>query len=102
MDIHNNNIVNVTNNYNYPGKVCSRCKIYKSFEEYHKDKSMKDGARSCCKLCSKEYRKLYYQNNQEKEKETAKLYRETHQEEVKELKKYREIRIKIRQKSGLN
>ena len=37
-------------------KVCSKCKESKGLEEFNKDKNHKDGLRSQCKSCIKEYR----------------------------------------------
>ena len=87
-------------------KVCTTCKLEKSFEEFRKNKLTKDGYKSQCKLCvsitdklyreahnndilkkQKEWRKLnkdkktssnkkWSENNKEHIKEKAKLYRE--------------------------
>ena len=35
-------------------KVCTRCKVDKSFTEYHKHPDRKDGLQSWCKNCQKE------------------------------------------------
>ena len=40
-------------------KVCSKCGEEKSISEFHKDKSTKDGLKSYCKSCAKEYKKAY-------------------------------------------
>ena len=32
-------------------KVCSKCKVVKSVDEYNKDKSKKNGIKSQCKEC---------------------------------------------------
>lgn len=34
------------------GKVCTKCKQWKPLEEYHKDKTKKDGRKSQCKECT--------------------------------------------------
>ena len=38
------------------GKVCTKCGVWKPLEEFNKDKTHKDGRRSDCKECQKEYR----------------------------------------------
>ena len=38
-------------------KVCSKCKVEKDESEFGKDKGKKNGIRSECKECRKEYRK---------------------------------------------
>ena len=43
-------------------KICTKCKIEKSINEFYKDKSKKDGLESNCKEC----KKLFKQNNKEK------------------------------------
>jgi len=49
------------------GKTCTKCKVFKSFGEFHRNKEQKDGFRSACKSCVNEYnaansdkRKLYH------------------------------------------
>lgn len=49
------------------GKTCTKCNVFKSFGEFSRDKQKKDGFRSHCKSCDKEYNaanadkiKLYY------------------------------------------
>ena len=39
------------------GKVCTKCGVWKPLEEYHKDKTHKDGRRSQCKECASELNK---------------------------------------------
>lgn len=79
-------------------KICSKCKKRKSFSEFNKNKSKKDGYHNWCKDCRKkyrqshkkeikEYKKKYYQDHIEEIKE----YRESHKQEIKEYwQKYRE------------
>jgi hypothetical protein len=60
-------------------KKCSCCKIEKSIIEFYKNKSLKDGLSSQCKICYKQYheekkdiilkkQKIYYDKLKEKEK----------------------------------
>ncbi len=68
-------------------KICSKCKIPKSTDEFHKSKRDLNGIRSKCKEC----RVKDYQKNLEKELARFKKYRETHKEEARVFnKKYRE------------
>ena len=70
-----------------PLKKCSNCGELKSFSEFHKDKCSKDGLRSKCKKCRKEY----YENNKEKILKQKKEYRENNKEKILEYQKeYRE------------
>lgn len=88
-------------------KICGKCKIPKPLNEYHKDKTQKDGLNYKCKSCKKvhgdEYRKnnpdkiialnkKYYENNKdyfqsEERKEYKKQYNEVEENKVK-IKKY--------------
>lgn len=58
-------------------KICSKCGLEKDFLEYNKRKKAKDGIRTACKICEKQYtidnkekirdkKKIYYNNNKEK------------------------------------
>ena len=38
-------------------KRCSKCKQTKSFSEFYKDRTIKDGHRSHCKICCSQYQK---------------------------------------------
>ena len=85
-----------------PLKKCSKCGEWKPFSEFYKKKNTKDGLRSECKICRKEYyennkdqikeyREKYYENNKEKLKEINKKYYENNKEKLKEYQKeYRE------------
>lgn len=67
-------------------KVCSKCKVEQSVEEFCVDRKRKDGRYPYCKACRRsayqanksvilEDRKAYYQANQEKVKQTVSVYR---------------------------
>ena len=43
-------------------KICSKCKIEKSTEEFKKVKQNSDGLHSWCCECSKNYNKVYQKN----------------------------------------
>ena len=65
------------------GKVCSKCGMWKPLEEYCRDKSKKNGRRSECKECEKQYREA----NKERRKEYDKQWREGNKEYRKEYRK---------------
>jgi excinuclease UvrABC ATPase subunit len=68
-------------------KTCSKCKNLKSIKNFYKGKLYKDGYRSICKQCVKEYE----EENKEVKKEYLKNYKELHKENLKiKNKKYRE------------
>ena len=69
------------------GKVCAKCKVWKPLGEYNKNKNCKDGMRSECKKCQKEYNKQYRENNKERIKEVNKQWKENNKEYYKEYKK---------------
>ena len=69
------------------GKTCTKCKVFKSFGEFHRDKKRKDGFQFHCKSCVKEYQvanadrkkmydKRYYVANADKRKLHRKKYYE--------------------------
>jgi hypothetical protein len=59
-------------------KNCSRCKIKKSIDDFHKNKNCKDGRASRCKLCAKQA----YENNKEHILEQQKEYYSLNKERV--------------------
>jgi 5-methylcytosine-specific restriction endonuclease McrA len=77
-------------------KVCSKCHIEKSVEQFHKDK--KHGYYSSCKQCKKEYTeankvrkaeydKQYRDINRDKKSEQDKKYRQENKEKISEKNK---------------
>ena len=75
-------------------KKCSKCKKTKSINQFNKRKTSKDGYRSQCRQCEKQYRL----NNLAKFREYAKKYYNNNKDKVKEYreknKKYRLAWIK--------
>lgn len=63
-------------------KICNICNINKKIEEYHKDKTKKDGHRNKCKECSKKYLANYYRSNQNKIKKLNMIWRENNKEKI--------------------
>lgn len=75
-------------------KTCTKCKIEKSLNEFHKDKTTKDGLGPHCKLCVKrytdsrkeakaEYDRLNRLNNSERLCEQKRRYKQSLSEEQK-------------------
>jgi hypothetical protein len=65
-------------------KKCSKCQVLKDFNDFKKDKTLKCGYYSWCKLCTKEYRnanhsliynynKEYYLNNKDRIKKNRSI-----------------------------
>jgi len=46
-------------------KICSKCELSKSIEDFNKDKSRKDGLFPQCKVCKYSGSKIFYENNKE-------------------------------------
>ena len=75
-------------------KRCSKCGIEKGLSEFAKDNSRKDGYRSQCKACIKEYNDA----NKEKTKEYIKEYHKANKEKKREYYEVNKERIKEREK----
>lgn len=52
-----------------PGKICSKCKTFKSYNRYNKDCTKPDGYKPSCKSCRKIETQNYIKNNKDKIKE---------------------------------
>lgn len=63
-------------------KICTKCGIKKSLDEFNNDKQKKDGKRSRCINCTK----LYYVENKDVMNVQQKNYRDTHKEEIKQYR----------------
>ena len=61
-------------------KLCSKCSIIKSSDDFYKNKNSKDGLRSSCIKCGNDY-KL---SNESKIKEQIKEYNKKRKEQKKE------------------
>ena len=79
-------------------KTCSKCKIDKSREDFHKNRSYKDGLHYRCKLCrilrqrndiinNKEYVRQYYIKNKERISSYQKKYRQENKEKLRQRDK---------------
>jgi predicted RNA-binding Zn-ribbon protein involved in translation (DUF1610 family) len=71
----------------YTEKECPKCGEVKLLKEFNTQKSAKDGLRWDCKKCQSKYRKQYYQDNKEEERESTKQWRSDNSKHVKEWKK---------------
>ena len=69
---------------NMESKICCNCKLLKTVNEFHKNKSKKDGLQETCKECRKlsaqknkeilsDYKKNWYQKNSEVRKKKANI-----------------------------
>ncbi|HUS49078.1 MAG TPA: hypothetical protein VMZ91_02880 [Candidatus Paceibacterota bacterium] len=72
-------------------KICTKCKIEKEIDDFHKDKNHKDGHSYICKQCKRGYWKKYSKENKEKLNKQCKKYREKNKDKRnKQSKKWRE------------
>lgn len=75
---------------NARGKTCTKCGEFKPFSEFHKKKSMKDGYRSACKMCTNAQNTAYRISNRDKCIESSRKYKEKNREKIrKSAEKYR-------------
>jgi len=94
-------------------KECQRCNTIKPFNEFHKDRKIKDGHSNWCKSCSYEYNKEYLQrpdikkrtaeykrkyqiDNKDDIAKAKKKYYQDHKEEIAEYNKERSQRPDIK------
>lgn len=55
-------------------KLCCKCKDFKSFDKFRRDKTRKDRLRSYCKNCSSEIDKLTYKKRRDQKLVEVKKY----------------------------
>jgi hypothetical protein len=83
-------------------KICSKCKIQHSIENFNKDKTRRGGLSYICKQCAIDKKNKYINNNKEKVLLSYKIYRENNKERILKTKKenyYKNIdKIKIYRK----
>ena len=70
-------------------KKCSKCDVVKPLDEFYKEKPRKDGHRSDCKECLKQYNSQYKHDNKEKISEQKKQYRQDNKKELNEYQRNR-------------
>ena len=72
-------------------KICTKCGVEKSLNQFKKNKLRKDGRTTKCKLCYKKYLREYNQENKEEISLTRKAYYEENKEIcLKRIKNYNE------------
>jgi hypothetical protein len=69
------------------GKVCSKCRQFKEFKGFYKNKSKSDGLHTYCKDCANKYTKKYHLEN--KEHVRGLIYKHHKQNPIYQIK-YRE------------
>lgn len=57
-------------------KICKKCNIKKSFDEFYNTQNTKDGKRGKCKICTDEYNNSWKKNNRERVNYLASIDRE--------------------------
>ena len=73
-------------------KVCKTCRTIKHITEFYKDKSRYDGYTYICKICNKDQREEYVEQNKDNISEHNKQYRELNKGKIAEhQKEYREL-----------
>lgn len=80
-------------------KICSKCHIEKTENEFSKDKRVSDGLQSICKECNRAYRKLFRKTNPRKIQQQNKEYNLKHQTEKQKYNKsyYQQNQNEIKQ-----
>lgn len=71
-------------------KQCTKCFVLKPLTEFNKDSRKRDGLRSYCRDCAKDYYKQYYNQNKQTCLESNRQWRNNNPERVKELAKNRD------------
>ena len=64
-------------------KVCNKCKVSKSFDEFAKDKSKSDGVQYTCRVCDSIRAKAYRAANKVKVAVSKSKYWEDHKDTLK-------------------
>lgn len=71
-------------------KICNKCNIKKTIENFNKNNGMKDGYLNICKLCCKKYASNYYNSN----KNTLKIQFNTYyKKNKKKLSQYNKLYV---------
>lgn len=68
-------------------KVCTKCKIEKSTDEFYKHCRHKDGFHTQCKKCDVERNKKRLENNPDTDKETIARWKKNNSERIRELER---------------
>jgi hypothetical protein len=62
------------------GRICTKCAVFKLFDEFYKSKNKTHGRESLCKICSKHKGAKYHLNNIEKQHIKSKKHYEKNRE----------------------
>lgn len=65
-------------------KTCCVCKLSKEMEEFHRDRSHKDGRCSTCKKCSLARHAVYYSENLEERTTYNKRYQKVNKKKIRD------------------
>lgn len=69
-------------NMNALGQTCSKCNKWKPWSEFQKRTHSPTGYRGQCKVCNKEYRDKYNEDNKESLKEARDIFREKNKDHI--------------------
>lgn len=85
-------------------KACSKCREVKSFSEFSKTKSNKDGHQRYCKPCHQACMRLAYQRHKEKRKAAQAEWYANNREQYAEYKRgyYQQNKVEIGKKNKAN
>ncbi len=77
-------------------KICTKCQVIKPVIEFYRNRRIKSGFTSWCKLCENKQKKLWREKNRNLEHKYHKRYRQRHPEQKREenrryREKYREV-----------
>jgi hypothetical protein len=62
-------------------KKCTKCGVFRSYDDFGNHKKGKNGKRHECKICSKKMTKIYRENNREKVNQATKKCKENYKKE---------------------
>jgi hypothetical protein len=80
-------------------KICHKCKIFKTIDEYSKDKDKKDGLSSLCKICNRQKQKVNRDKRAEKRRIEKEAYFNANINKIlEEKKRKREEELKRQRK----
>jgi hypothetical protein len=83
-----------------PTKICSKCGQEKDYSEFNKHSISKDGLKSWCRICSKEYNRKYY-NIKENTDNKNKYFKKYYYSNKEKIKKHKRDRYKKDEKYRL-